>query len=233
MTDQSNTDKVKERGLIFCEEMIQAFLREQNPKTMTRRIKGLEPINETPNDWELPVYDEVLELWCFEHKKHINLSTAVKCPYAVGDKIYVKEAWATLERYDNRRPSRLPDKAPIVPIFYKAGFDYPIDKSVPIVIRRWYSRRFIPERLVLGRWRSGRFMPKRFARIWREIVAVRCERLQEISRRDACLEGIVDKMEWQGQVIKDFEVLWDRLHPKHPWASNPFVWVLSLEEVKK
>ena len=216
--------KMKEHGLMFTGEMIQAFL--EHRKSMTRRVQGLEKINENPDDWELIGALCYGHIWYFRNIRNRSLSIEVKCPYAVGDFIYAKETWATLESYDNLKPTELPDKAPI---WYK--FDYPVDMGVHMVI---------------GRWRSSMFMPKKVARTWREIVGVRCERLQTISKEDIENEGepfmsLPDKCLLNFGYTKPYEYtrehfayFWDRLNgKKHPWAKNDWVWPLSLKEVKK
>jgi len=92
---------------------------------------------------------------------------------------------------------------------------------------------------------SGLFLPFDLARTHWEILSVRPERLQEITRDDASLEGV----DWKQcptydtpkqlaynisgknvytshtiDYIGGFRKLWDSINPKHPWDSNPWVW---------
>ena len=206
----------KEHGLMVCWEMILALLAHR--KHMTRRTRGLEKINENPDDW-VKATKASGQWWHFEHKT--GWFQPVKCPYAVGDFVYAKEKWATRLDFDNLKPSELPTTAPI----------WFVGDEEEVVHR--------------GRWRSSMFMPKKVARIWREIVGVRCERLQTISKEDIENEG-EPFMSLPGKCLlnfgytkpyeytrEHFAYFWDRLDgKKHPWSKDSFVWVLSLKEVK-
>ena len=57
-------------------------------------------------------------------------------------------------------------------------------------------------------------MPRWASRIELEVLSIRVERLQEISEKDAEAEGC-----------------WDSLNPKHPWDSNPWVWVVEFGRI--
>lgn len=71
-------------------------------------------------------------------------------------------------------------------------------------------------------WRSARFTPKKAARCWAVLLALRTERLQEITEDDATDEAFASR--------KGFATYWDELHRTHAgcrWADNPVVWVLT------
>jgi len=96
-----------------------------------------------------------------------------------------------------------------------------------------------------GKKRPGRFMCRWMSRLTLEVIAVRIERLHEISEADAVAEGVCsfveanDSTPWGNLSLKDrdglvrcqfgsavraYNALWDELNAKHaPWASNPFV----------
>ena len=78
-----------------------------------------------------------------------------------------------------------------------------------------------------GKWHSPLFMPKWASRIWLEIVSIRPERVQAITREDARFEGMVPD-DCKG-IITSFANLWDSLNPKHPWDTNPWVWRIEFE----
>lgn len=105
-----------------------------------------------------------------------------------------------------------------------------------------------------GRWHPAIHMHRSFSRIDLEIVAVRVERLQEISVSDAMAEGCraVDippdeDGPWRiGYTFGDddgksllsttsigaFLGGWDTINRERaPWASNPWVWVLEFRKV--
>jgi len=84
-----------------------------------------------------------------------------------------------------------------------------------------------------GQWHSSMFMPKRFARIWRPIIGVRPERVQDITEADAKREGVMaliasDETDYRSGYRAAFADLWDRLNGKrYSWKDNPYVWVIS------
>ena len=72
--------------------------------------------------------------------------------------------------------------------------------------------------------RTAMFMPKWAARTWLKLTDVRVERVQEISEADCIAEGCPKEyllgVNW-------YRYLWGKINgKKHPWSSNPWVWVL-------
>lgn len=101
---------------------------------------------------------------------------------------------------------------------------------------------------------NARFMPKRFARLWLEIVAVRCERLQEISEEDAKAEGVDPYIPGMGPISREelasdpgcrtermyrdgFRYAWSELHDKpagfgESWKANDWVWPITFRRTE-
>jgi len=136
-----------------------------------------------------------------------------KSPYQVGDLLYARETWATLGGYHHEGSYQQ-----VQPI-YRATWTH--DKR---------------------KWKSAMFMFKEYARIWREIVGVRPERLQEISQIDIYAEGCplekpsifcdpADGYERRVQGVEWFALLWDSVNPRFPWASNPYIWRIEFKEM--
>ena len=83
-------------------------------------------------------------------------------------------------------------------------------------------------------WKPSIFMPRWASRINLEITGVRVERLNALTEADAIAEGIAPFEDAIGnpEPKAAFATLWDKINgKKHPWASNPFVWVIEFKRV--
>ena len=150
---------------------------------------------------------------------HIPIFHIRDIPWFIGQRLWVRETWATEKRLDKFSGSEL-GNAGDVALWYKAN-------EVPSVS------------LERGRWRSSRFMPRWASRILLEITDIRVEQLMKIDIRDIHAEGIrlpEDKVGYYGKLYVDaFHKLWDSLNAKrgYGWEVNPFVWVLSFRLVSR
>ncbi len=139
-------------------------------------------------------------------------------PYAVGDRLYVREAWRATDTFDSYKPRDIPRHNQI---FYEATL--------------WPDE--IPKR---GKLRGPRAMCRWMSRLTLTVTEVRVERLNDISEADAVAEGLVPA---SGAPLSDgrpgfytadtdgpgllpvsaYALLWDTLHGPGAWAQNPFV----------
>lgn len=210
----------KNTGLMFKADMILAYLEKR--KNQTRRVKGLQLINENPDDWQLifkPAHEGV-RFVSFGHKSthqvvHLNM------PYGgINDTLYFKETyrmWAGPE-YGEGYVHYRADDAKVRPTWWN-------DEDWLKVHSGWFEK-----------WNSSMFMPRRFSR-FREvpIVDVRVERLQDISAADCVNEGVGESIEtsrwnvesrWEEEQRKLYFSLWDSINGwTLPASKNPWVWV--------
>ncbi len=223
----------------YSEVMVKSLL--QNLKQMTRRTKGLELVNQNPDDWEfvhilnLPLENRYMVE--FRNTKTGKYGTLM-IPFSIGDQLYVKETYTTLVPEHFVEPLK-------TKYVYKADCDAESEQT-----RREYVAQGYPYK-----WITGRFMPKVAARIWLEVTDIKCERLQSISHKDCIAEGILPlnmsaaQLAEQGQRYFDyskpkqhfvdghdpfwsFNSLWCRINGGDSWEANPWVFAYTFKQIE-
>lgn len=201
---------MKEIGIIMSGDHPKKIL--DNIKTMTRRVIKPQP----PRYWSIPPAQFYQGYFC-EWGCKIN-EESIKCPYGqVGDRLWVRETWATENRYNHLKPSEVPRTAKV---FFLADGGY--------------------SPLEMGIIRPPLFMPKWVARIWREITGLRAEGLQEITEEDAQAEGFgwycghPDCLNGRHWARGAFFKTWDSLNAKRGYGvdKNPWVWVINYRRLE-
>ena len=199
---------MRELPIIFNTEMIRAIL--IGDKVCTRR-----PIKtDISNQFDLE-RDGSLQMTEIENSHGEIVPIVDLAPYQTGDLLYVRETW-----------QRLHDEFGYINI-YRAD-DPEIDGI---------------------KWIPSIHMPKKYARIWLKVTNVRVERVQDITEEEAKKEGVnryddscYESNGWSPSfndpdsggvpiLRHGFERLWDSLYKN--WDSNPWVWVIDFEVVKK
>ncbi len=225
----------KSSQMLMSSPMVLAYM--AGLKTQTRRVKGLDEINQKPDDWHLlGIYKhDDGQRAVFERGPHDRKGLTIKLPYGgVGDTLWFKETWKMWEREDDERDF----------LHYRAD-DGKVDPT-------WWSeedwRGPDPKwhrKNGFEKWQSSMLMPKmcsRFVDI--EILNVRVERLQSITREDAKAEGVSHIWEWNkdkdpkyyergllNPYVANYSVLWDEINGESlPWDKNPWVWVYSFQK---
>ena len=122
----------------------------------------------------------------------------------VGDRLWVKETWATENRYNHLKPSQIPQTAKLW-YLSDCGFD-PYNP------------------FAMGKIRPSIFMPRWSSRILLEIIELRAERLRDVSEADAIAEG--------GYSVEEFIKEFLRLNHL-PEDANPWDWPISFKVVRR
>lgn len=225
------------QGILFTSHMIKAIIRDVDPKTVTRRLSGLQELNKNPDAWVLGGWDNGYKAFVFYPQrafdKLIVEKMLVKPRYHPGEIVYSKEAWATDKKYDALPPRDIPKGAPI-----------------------WFADAYMPTSFAQGRgrWRSSMFLMEWMARYFIKFKSVRAERLQSITPEDCLAEGLVElpdarlddesRRPWCHVNLPDghwmesdarhcYQTLWDSINKKHPWASNPWNLRYEFERVNR
>lgn len=212
---------MKERPILFSGPMVRAIL--DGRKTMTRRVVKLR--------YGADVVVTNGQVW---KPARVDYAGYVDCPYGqVGDRLWVREAFSGPHCMDAS------DGCKAVPPS-KWG-----DCS-----RIWY---WADGNTTEGDWTRPRpsiHMPRWASRILLEIVAVRVERLHDISEADAQAEGVervVAGVGWRrycdpdseevgvppcGDARRSFRSLWKFINGDESWNANPWVWVVEFKRVQ-
>ena len=229
---------MKERPIIFSTPMINAIL--DGRKTMTRRTKDLDWINEIPftNGLDRKPYLRIGK-WCVDLQTKVDESevTFLKCPYGtIGDKLWCRETylhWSTDDQ-DN---------------VFKTDSNYEACKAD---MKRLKAMGYPKDGI--GNWKviPSIHMPRTASRITLEITDIRVERLQDISEQDAINEGVgfvrnlnTDVPQYFDYLAKpyfgmvasfihaksSFLTLWKSIYGFESLQSNPWVWCISFKKL--
>lgn len=215
-----------ERPILYNGDMIRALRRDENPKTMTRRVLKYGVL---AHSGIADVYHLVNDRWAIRTDR--GNVYEIKCPFGVpGDWLYVKERQRVLE--------------------INHGRDATGEGTCSILVRyeadgteSWHE---YPERL---KWEPvvGHCLPyggfRESSRITHELTDVRVERVQDISFSDCRAEGC--RIEWRHDGPFEccdgphhgenwhFVNVWDSCTKSpYKWDDNPWVWVLTFKRLK-
>jgi len=207
---------MEDRPIIFSTPMVKAIL--DGRKSQTRRVIKPQPKPHSSGGW---IWEKVGGVIATKSGKIYKSKMLSRSPYGKpGDRLWVRETWRI---FDNR--------------IEDCGCNDPCSchrySGKPI-----YRADNMEDEY---KWKPSIHMPKKYARIWLEITGVRVEQLQNISRKDAHAEGFhpspYNGLEsWKGQPYGNanlaFEACWNDINgKKHPWESNPFVFVISFRRL--
>lgn len=205
-----------DRPIIFSGSMVQALL--DGRKSQTRRIlkpqpedtraKGKRIIKVADYSTGSPKQGQA---YYWKENGCWNSSESFKIPFAVGDRLYVREAFAFVGTCD---PQWLLHRVSYKDCCDQHGFDKP----------------YPPESEVT--WKPSIHMPRTASRLTLIVTDVRVERAQDISEVDAIREGVT-LIEESGECpVKAFQHLWDSLNGERDgasWADNPWVAAVSFD----
>lgn len=202
-----------DRPILFSAPMVKALL--AGRKTQTRRVLRAKP--------GMTITDATVDAGPAGGGIGRRLELPVdklKVPFAVGDSLWVREAWHAARSLDITPPRDIPRDADI---------------------EHAATARNYAEIGLKGKLRPGMFLPRWASRLTLTAIEVRVQRLQEISETDAAAEGLE---QWTGGYhlnladgsaiaaisARDcYKLLWNRLNkPRgYGWEANPWVCAVS------
>ncbi|WP_410680852.1 hypothetical protein [Citrobacter braakii] len=245
---------MKERGMIFNGEMVRAILDDR--KTQTRRIMAIQPehselglrrVIDSKNGRDNGKY-----FWSQSDACGLKMRSKVfGCPYGeVGDRIWVRETWATLGNEDgccvdwNDNLCKGDERA--AARIYRASCEQrPGDYGLWSIPDNAYWKPDTENEKFEGAWRPSIHMPRWASRILLEITNVRVERLNAIREEDATAEGVPRAggllPDYPGTFLTPngdfatakvaFQRLWESIYGEENWQANPWVWVIEFKVV--
>lgn len=217
---------MRERPILFSSPMVTAIL--EGRKTMTRRVAKYDHF----------VLRRMQGGYDFETFMRINPAYLAipevyeSCPYGKpGDRLWVRERMRAVEI----------DRAPLaIRVRYEADGTESQWLKYP---ERLKGKPDVGKCLAYGGFREA-------SRITLEITGVRVERLQDMSEESARAEGFEGQecphelgrphgfctdclnSGWLEPPTMNFMDFWDKINgKKHPWASNPWVWVVEFKNI--
>lgn len=203
-----------DRPILFSAPMVRALL--EGRKTQTRRPLKPQPFIDQNGNFCSPARNGKIWNW----GQHTNGRPCVRnyiaehVPVAIGDRLWVREAWHAARSLDSTPPRDIPRDADIE---YAA------------------TARSYAEIGLKGKLRPGMFMPRWASRLTLEVIDVRVERLQDISEQDAIAEGIYlflgDGGGYKFQpgeqefdtAVEAYRDLWNHINGPGAWDKNPWV----------
>lgn len=205
--------------MLFSTDMAKANM--AGHKTQTRRTRGLKEINLFPDEYVNGVeYEKDGSLIFPMFKKHSrDNGIGVKCPYGMpGDVMWMRERFAEENCLTNGGNE-------FSHYVYKADND-PLHNHF--------------------KWKPSLHMPLEACRFFAKIVAIRLERLNDITEADAVLEGIrplpgeteawPDHYQELGSYASargSYMSLYIKLNGLDNYKINPWVWVVVYERIEK
>ena len=217
---------MSEKPILFSGPMVRALL--EGRKTQTRRV-----VKKAPSDWEPE------ELCATNSEGHQTIGhsglwgdaadpttdSAIRCPFGIpGDQLWVKETHYIDTPFVNV-PKEKPEGFDMRDVYYRADGE---------------CCQQIPECQCFDvgkpKWRPSIFTNRWLSRIQLKVTDVRAERLNEISEEDALADGGWRYSNWpvHKSPVSSFCNLWDSINAdKHPWESNPWVWVVEFRHQKQ
>jgi hypothetical protein len=238
---------MKERGMIFNAEMVRAIL--EGRKTQTRRIMKPQPIIDNfvcPHDG--PRGGHIWPSKNHQYALHVEKMlqngeggweglASDACHFGeIGDRIWVRETWATLGNEDGcyvdwEENLCKGDERSAARIYRASCEQRPGDYGLWSIPDNAYWKPHTKDLKFEGAWRPSIHMPRWASRILLEITDVRVERLRSMTQEDARAEGVI-AASGPMEAGLAFRELWDSIYGPDSWQANPWVWVIEFKRVE-
>lgn len=229
-----------EKGILFNTEMIRAIM--DGRKTQTRRPIRPQPMGRLcysmagSNAGKWGYMTEICrKAWGYSGDDILqdptkeDLEKRWTPPCHTDDLLYVRETWfyeSHMEDLTAGEPDLPSGRYKHRYVYYADQPDYPVNVGAGAT-----------------GWRPSIHMPKEAARIWLKVTNVSIQRLKEITDEDAIAEGFEADDTFKAR--ERFAMTWNsvygftkavngwRMSSPENWGSNPWVWVISFEQIER
>lgn len=218
---------MRERPIFFNGDMVRAVL--NGSKTQTRRIMKVQPHAGVRNS---PFVKSGIE---DGHGKELV------CPFgAVGDRLWVRETFATLGNEDGVAidwdDNLVKGGGREAAHIYRASCEQrPGNYGLWSIPDDAFWKPHTDNMQYEGAWVPSIHMPRWASRITLEITSVRVERLKHVPRDRIIAEGYPAERAADGGYYDPFlwyRDLWESIYGEGSWQANPWVWVVEFKRVE-
>lgn len=225
------------KPILFNTDMVRAIL--EGRKTVTRRVVKPQPDGQPVLMGEDSCWPGYFSIQGTEK--------VIRPPYRPGDILWVRETWQAVyeTEWSNDEPYKGQNIRELIPNFdsiqkVEAGLSQECSSMAMRPRMKYFVFKASDIECADNEnglvWRPSIHMPREAARIFLRVTGVRVDRLQELTLKDAAMEG----MDLRGPMFTKFVELWNGTVQKHPnkfkrypycWEDNPWVWVIEFEQI--
>lgn len=228
---------MKEKPILFTKAMVDAIL--AGRKTETRRIMADQP----PEGYHLlappRLTSQKRATFCKQAGDRKALWLSDNCPYAGCEQLWVREEHHLQGHWEAIQGDTTP--------MGKQKWQFVQDGSSVLYVPPAASYRKSRDRdnphQTQSYKRLGRFMPRKHCRLVLPVRRIWAEQLQDIDEQGAIAEGVIatrtrggppdtssgDNTDYRSAVC-NYRLLWEQIHGKQSWDTNPWVWVIRFDE---
>lgn len=227
-------------GILFQTPLVEAILRDAEPKTQTRRVAV--PVEH--HEIKLLDLSMLKTQATFQHPK-LDRPIVAKARGWPGTLWWVREAWNIgkapgLEGPQIRWRALSPFDRSLLDEWNRRGnLTGPAKQTSVCHTLKVPPLAAVPkvDADVFARFRPGIHLPQWAARIWLEVLDTRVQRVQEITEEDARAEGV--EAAWNSarySYVLGFRKVWDQINGDRPgcsWESNPWVFAYTFRRTER
>lgn len=199
---------MKEIPILFSTPMVQAIL--DLLKGMTRRTRGLEKMNEAPDNWRLYEGDYFIDKKGRINQKFFNVnghSDHAKCPYGQpGDVLWVRESFCIMDG----------------DIFFKASVNHP-------ETLKWKPSIYILKANARIWLQVEEIRVERLQYITEEDARREGVKFAKSTIGPCYLDYIHGGYNVMTTAYHSFRSLWRKINGSESWDLNPWVWVVKFK----